>query len=179
MLRDKRQGIGRKLTATSYKLQAGFTLVELIIYIGIVSIVLTSLSYLILDIIGGQVSSQADREVNYNVRHLSTQLATDIRAAESITSITADSLTLSLPGDDISYQFDGNGLLTRQVAAGDPAVVHTSAVTTNGSFTDQSYGSRSQHVGISFTVEYKNPSNRVDYSASSTATFSVELRGKK
>src|SRR3989344_1665551 len=105
MIRNKEQGIGNKLKATSYKLQAGFTLVELIIYLGIVALLLTSVSYLIIDLMSGQTSSRADEEVNYNVRLIAGRLAADIAAAQQIVSLTSDRLTLDLPGDDVTYEF--------------------------------------------------------------------------
>ena len=105
-----------RLQTTDYRLQTGFTLVELIIYLGIVALLLTSVSYLIIDLMSGQTGSRADEEVNYNVRLIADRLAADIAAAQQIVSLTSDRLTLDLPGDDVTYEFpSGRTVLTRLV----------------------------------------------------------------
>ena len=169
-----------RLQTTDYRLQTGFTLVELIIYLGIVALLLTSVSYLIIDLMSGQTGSRADEEVNYNVRLIADRLAADIAAAQQIVSLTSDRLTLDLPGDDVTYEFpSGRTVLTRLVGSGDPTVVNTGPVDVSGSFTDRSLFTRSRNVGVGLSVVYRNPGNLSDYQASSTIEFAIELRGRK
>jgi type II secretory pathway pseudopilin PulG len=160
--------------------QTGFTLIETIIYLAIVSMILVSTSYLIIDLVSGQTKSVAKQEVNHNLRFISTEIIQDIRSAQAIGSLSADTLVLSMPGDDITYIFDaGNLKLTRQLGAGSPIDLNTSQVNVTGSFTNYSYTTRSSNVGVSLTVEYKNPENLPDYEADSTTVFTVELRGRR
>ena len=169
---------------TSYKLQVtredGFTLIELIIYLAIVSLILVSLSYLILDIMGGQTKSYANQEINQNLRFISNYLTKDIKATQDIGSLTSETLVLILPGDDITYHFDAiNNTLTRQLGSTDPVNLNSDRVETTGSFTDLSYTYRNKNIGIFLVINYKNPSNLSDYNASTTANFSIELRGRR
>lgn len=160
--------------------QSGFTLIETIIYLAIVSIILISISYLIIDIIGSQTKSIAGNEVNHNIRFMSDYLAKDIRSAQTISSLTSDTLVLTMSGDDITYNFDvGNLTLTRQVGVAVAEDLNTPQVEVMGSFVDRSYTTRSINVGVTLTVEYKNPSGLSDYAADSTSNFSFELRGRK
>lgn len=158
----------------------GFTLIETIIYLAIVAVLLTGVSYLAVDLLGGQVSSRTDREVAYNVRLIADQLASDIASARQIDSLTNDRLALDLPGGGIVYEFPvGRRVLTRQVGVNAPMVVNTGLVSVRGSFTDRSYADRSRNVGVSLTVAAANPGNLTNYRASSTLEFAVELRGRK
>jgi len=158
----------------------GFTLIELIIYLAIVSIILISISYLILDILGGQVKSYANQEVNHNLRFISNNLIKDIKKAQDIGSLASDTLALTMPGDDITYNFDSiDNKITRQLGVATPVDLNTNRVEVLGSFSDLSYLSRAKNVGINLEINYKNPGNLPDYNASTTAEFAVELRGRR
>lgn len=160
--------------------QAGFTLVEMIIYLAIVGVVLVSISYLILDIIGGQTKSDAGQEVNYNIRFISDQLNSDIAAAQDIGGLTGDTLNLNMATDDVIYSFDStNNTLVKKVGAGASTTISTSAVDVTGSFTNNSFGNRSRNVGINLEINYKNPDNLPNYNSSTTAAWSVELRRRR
>src|SRR3989338_5981734 len=80
---------------------AGFTLIEMIIYLAIVSIVLVSMSYLILDLIGGQSKSFANQETNQNLRFIVNTISQDVVSAQDFSLVAADTLVLAVPGDDI------------------------------------------------------------------------------
>jgi prepilin-type N-terminal cleavage/methylation domain-containing protein len=163
-----------------HKAEEGFTLIEMIIYLSIVSVVLVSLSYLILDIIGGQTKSDAHQEVNYNIRFISDQLRRDITAAQGVAALTDTTLRLSMAGDDITYAFNtASSTLEKKIGSSASSTYNTTAVNVTGIFTDNSFGSRSQNVGVYTEVSYKNPDNLPDFFASSSAQFSVELRGRR
>ncbi|MDX9892843.1 MAG: prepilin-type N-terminal cleavage/methylation domain-containing protein [Patescibacteria group bacterium] len=161
------------------KLQ-GFTLIELIIYLAIVAIILTTISYLILDILGGQTKNYANQEINQNLRLITGILVKDIKAAEEIVSLDSKTLILRADGDDITFNFDdSNQDITKQIGAGQTARLNSSRVEVSGSFTDLSYDDRTKNVGISLLFNYYNPSGMADYNASTTVDFTVELRGRK
>lgn len=162
------------------QIRSGFTLIETIIYLAIVSTILVSISYLILDILGGQTKSITTNEVNHNLRFISHILSQDISAAQDISSLTADTLILDMASDDITYNFDAiNLILTRQVGAGAVETVNTRQVEISGSFNNRSMAGRTRNVGVALIVEYKNPNNLQDYVAVSSANFSYELRGRR
>jgi len=159
---------------------SGFTLIELIIYLAIVSMLLVSMSYLIIDLVGGQTTGIAKQEVIYNFRFAQNKLFKDIRSARAINGLAADSLVLDMAGDDITYVFDGDSKrLTRQ-AGTEPAIdLLSDSLEVTGSFTDRSFPPRVENVGINLILNYKNPDNLPEYNASTTVNFSVELRGRR
>ncbi|OGY47110.1 MAG: hypothetical protein A3J62_02205 [Candidatus Buchananbacteria bacterium RIFCSPHIGHO2_02_FULL_38_8] len=163
-----------------FKSGVGFTLIEMIIYLAIVAMVLTAISYLILDIISGQTTSFTDQEVNYNLRFISNNLIKDIKSAQDISSLSGETLVLTMPGEDITYNFNSvDNKLTRQLGSAEPINIHSDQVEVNGSFSSLSYLSRAKNVGIHLEINYKNPDNLSDYNASTTVDFAVELRGRR
>jgi prepilin-type N-terminal cleavage/methylation domain-containing protein len=160
--------------------KSGFTLIEVIVYLGIVSIILVSISYLIIDIISGQSKSNAGQEVNYNIRLINNYLVRDIGAASAIVSLSASNLVLDSVGNTITYNFDAiNKKLTRQLNSDSPVDLNTNKVEIVGSFTDLSYLNRAKNIKVNLTVDFKNPGNLPDYRYSFPAEFSVELRGRR
>ena len=160
--------------------RAGFTLIELIIYLAIVSIFLVSISYLALDILGGQAKSYGSQEINQNIRFVTNFLTKDIKSAQDIGNLSSDFLVLTMPGDDITYNFNSTNLtLTRQIGSNDPVVVNSDQVEVIGSFTNLSYTARNKNIGIDLTISRKNPDNLPDYNASTTVDLSFELRGRR
>jgi type II secretory pathway pseudopilin PulG len=161
--------------------QIGFTLFELIIYLGIVSILLVSLTSLMLNILTGQARNFAQQEVNYNLKFISNNLAGDIKKANQIGSLSTTTLVLNFPGPNtVTYKFDRDRkLMTRQDNAGAAEEVSTKWVNIGGDFTDLSFKNKSKNVGIALAIEYDNPANMSYYNASTTDSFAVELRGKR
>ncbi|MFA6254410.1 MAG: prepilin-type N-terminal cleavage/methylation domain-containing protein [Patescibacteria group bacterium] len=158
----------------------GFTLIELIIYLGILSIILVSMSYLMLDILGGQTKIYGNQDVNQNLRFISNYLIKDIRAASDINSLSADTLVLVMPGEDITYNFDSaEDRLTRQLGSNEPVQLNSDRVEITGNFSDLSYLNKAKEVGVYLVIFYKNPDNLPDYNASTTSAFSVGLRGRR
>ncbi len=159
---------------------AGFTLIELIIYLGIVGMILVSISYLILDIMVGQATNYADQEVNYNFRYIADILTDDIKSSQDIGSLTNSNLVLIMAGDDIIYNFDEtNKILSRQVGDAAPLSVNNENIEIIGNFTDFSKMGRTKNVGIHLNISYKNPGNISDYNSTTTVDFAVELRGRR
>jgi type II secretory pathway pseudopilin PulG len=158
----------------------GFTLVEAIIYLAIVSIILVSISYLILDIMGSQSKNYAFKEVDQNLRFISNNLTRDIKAASAITSLSSTTLVLALSAGAITYNFDGaNKKITRQVGSNPAADLNSGQVEVLGSFSDLSYVNRTENIGIHLGVNYKNPDNLPDFRGSAQIDFAVELRGRR
>ena len=162
------------------KRQAGFTLVEMIIYIAIVSIILVSISSLMLDIMAGRASNYAKQEINYNSRYLTNRLIKDIHASSAINSLAADTLVLVSPGGKITYHFDSSSdSLTRQIDDGQVTRMHNGEIAVGGSFADQSFAGRTQSVQVNLDFVYKNPSNVINYQASNSVSLTLELQGRR
>ncbi|MBN1779252.1 MAG: prepilin-type N-terminal cleavage/methylation domain-containing protein [Candidatus Buchananbacteria bacterium] len=160
---------------------SGFTLIELIIYIAIVSIILVSISYLMIDILKGSVSSIAKTEVNHNIRLLVWQLNKDIHGAAAVKDISAESLTLQLSdGHELKYFFDLEAKkLISQLDGGQLIQVHSDDINVEGDFSSLSFMDKTKGVDVNLIISYKNPSGRQEYDASANVNLGVELYGRR
>lgn len=75
--------------------QSGSTLIEIILYIGIVTIFLSAIIIFAWDIIFSQVKSQIQQDLNHNLQFTSQRLLYEIRSASAIDSISNNSITLN------------------------------------------------------------------------------------
>lgn len=169
-----------------FKKKNGFTLIELILYVALVSIFVTGAVYFAWDIIYGRVKSGVQQEVSQNLRLASKRIIQEIRNAQGVNSI--DTSTISLVMQDAARNptvFDlSNGRL--RIGYGSSGSCPTSApctltsdevTVTDFTFTDLSSGG-GETINISFTItlESNNPSGRQEWERSDTFSTSVELR---
>ena len=85
---------------------SGFTLVELLIYMGLLSIILVVLSQIFGSILDAQLESQASSSVHRDGRFILSKLSHDIHKAQSIVdpaAIGEQSIDLQLTIDGINY----------------------------------------------------------------------------
>ncbi|MCH7730769.1 prepilin-type N-terminal cleavage/methylation domain-containing protein [Patescibacteria group bacterium] len=179
---------GRKLKAGTQNLEprAGFTLIELIIYIALVSIFISGAILFAWDIIYGRVKSGVQREVTQNLRLASKRLVYEIRNASGINSVSTSTISLVMDESDRNptvFDVSGGRLRIGYGSGGScpstsPCSLTSNKVTvSNLAFTDLS-SSGGESVNIQFTIalESNNPSGRQEWEKSQTYTTSVELR---
>ena len=169
-----------------FKTKNGFTLIELILYVALISVFVTGAVYFAWDIIYGRVKSGVQLEVSQNLRLASKRIIQEIRNAEGVSSIGVS--TISLVMEDSARNptaFDvSNGRL--RIGFGSSGSCPTSApctltsdqvTVTELTFTDLSSGG-GETVNVSFTItlESNNPSGRQEWERSDTFSTSVELR---
>ena len=160
--------------------RGGFTLFESILYIAIVSVFLVSVSYLVIDIMGSQTKSASYEDVTYYQNFIVDQLARDVRQANDITTLTAQTLVLAVPGGLVTYNFDSTyNRLTRQVGSGSVQSLASDAMAVSGSFANQSFMNRSKIVGVELFIATLNPGSRKDFTVTSSVTAAFELRGRR
>ena len=160
--------------------RGGFTIIETILYIAIVSMMLVSITSLIIDVMGGQMKTSTYQDVTYYERFIVNQLMKDIRNASNVSTLTSSTLVLTQPGGTITYNFNSlNNQLTRQVGSGTPVELHQSTLAVAGSFIDQSYAGRTKTVGVNLQLVFYNAGGREEFTANSTVQFAVELRGRR
>lgn len=105
--------------------QKGFTLIELIIYGGMLSILLTVFVTLFGSIVDAQLDSQATSSVQQDGQYILTKLSHDIMNAESIStpsSLGSSSNTLQISNDSTLYSYsldENNNLLITTVSESD------------------------------------------------------------
>jgi len=158
----------------------GFTLIELIIYIAIVGLILTSISYLYIELIAGQERFGSRLEVNQNLRTIIQHFERDARAAATITNVAADSVEFLIDGQSVRYFFnDATGDIERQVGSATPVELNSSSILVTGNFIDRSYQNRSETITMALTVQDTKPDELSELDLTISATSTVQLRGRR
>jgi prepilin-type N-terminal cleavage/methylation domain-containing protein len=104
-----------KVKSQRYKVQRGFTLVELLIYIGMLSILFTVLTQIFGSILDAQLESEATSSVQQDGRFILSRLTYDTRRAQAIVIPAAlgsqsTSLQLTISGVNYTYGLSGGNL---------------------------------------------------------------------
>ena len=178
--------ISRKISKKTSN-QKGFTLIELILYIAIISIFITGTILFAWDIIHASVKSDIHREVSQNLRLVSMRIAHEIRNASGINS------SPSLPGSSISLgnidssknptviDLSSGRIRIGQGSSGScpsssPCYLTSNNVTvTSLQFTDlSSAGDESKNINFVITLE--SNADRKEWQKTQTYTGSVEIR---
>ncbi len=164
--------------------QKGFTLVELVLYVSICSILLLTISSFLTFLLGARVRSQAITEVNQQGFQIMSLITQTIRNGRSIQvpNMGTSSSTLSIT--------TGNALLnptifylsstTLQIKEGSKIAVpltnsrvQISALT----FQNISSGSSTEKIiRVSYTIDYINQGGRSEYSFTKSFSGSATLR---
>jgi len=168
------------------KLAKGFTLVELLIYISLVTIVISGVILFAGDLLYGRVKSTTQQEVAANIRFASKRILYEIRNANSINYLLTNDLCLAT--NEIAYNptrihvADGRLQIGRGGGSNDcSGLINTQyltskLVTVSGlSFTNLS-ATGTKNVQFSISIDHNNPSGRREWQASQTLTVSAELR---
>lgn len=173
-------------TPTTNNLVWGFTFIELILYIALVSIFIGGAVLFAWDIIYGRVKSGVQQEVTQNLRLASKRIVHEIRNAFGINSVNPSSISLAMDEsarNPTVFDVSGGRLRIGFGSSGScpttsPCTLTSDEVTvTNLSFTDlSSSGGESVNVQFTITVESNNPSGRQEWEKTQTYTTSVELR---
>lgn len=154
----------------------GFSLIEVVIYIAIISAILTVAIFFTWDVISNQTKSIVIVEVNQNSRYILEKVARDIRQANRLNSVSSNTLSIDLiGGDTIIYVFDDlNQTIGRQLNVGSQVVLNSSVVNATGSWENLSTP-QSTTIGLNLTVEYGAGVDYSDWQSSLTTNTSYEL----
>lgn len=160
-----------------------FTLIELLLYVGIAGVIMLSVSVLLSLVLQARVKSQAIAEVEQQGQSVTQIFGQTVRNANSITSpslgTSASSLTLVVPTPSLSPTvFDpSSGTIRIKEGSGSPVVLTNSRVTaSNLTFSNLSRAGTFGTIRVSFTLTHLNPENRQEYNFSKTFYGSASLR---
>jgi len=163
------------------KNSAGFTLVELIIYIAIVGTVLVLITSFLWDIVLGNIKETAYREVQQNARFTMAKIIQETKKAAGVntpsTGVTSDFLSLNMASSDLNptvFDIDGGRLRIRR-GADISYLTPENIKIVNLQFTNLSYVGESPTIRIEMTTEYNNSGNRQEYQASLDLKTTVNL----
>ncbi len=162
----------------------GVSLMELLIYIALLSVILLviSSSFISISKTGGSVDART--EVNSNTRFASNRIIQDIKSASAVSvpavvGGTAATLEITISGDTILYDVSA-GQLRRKVNAGTPEPITSNLVTVSTpTFTRlENYNNILQAtttaIDIGMTISHANTGS--DYNYSSVIDTTASLR---
>jgi type II secretory pathway pseudopilin PulG len=168
--------------------ERGFTLIELVIYIGIVGIILLTLGLSLINLLYGRVKVRVISEVLSNVRLVEYQLSSTARHAESIninnSTFNSDPGVLSLNMvevgvDPIVFSLTSdNGAMQVSQSGEDPILMTTNQVSvTDLKFHNLTGVGDAGVVQVEYTLQSVNPSGLkyYDYVASFQTTIRIPL----
>jgi type II secretory pathway component PulJ len=164
----------------------GFSLFELVIYLGLLSIVSLIIGGTFISITRGRDQVQARNEVNSNLRSAVEKIGQDIRSASSVTTpasagATSSTLTLSVSGTSITYCVI-NSQLRRQ--SGGNCTSASEAITSNLVLIGTPMFTRLENtntilaktvvsMAISLSANYNSSSSDWQFSATKHTTISL------
>ncbi len=131
----------------------GFTLVELLVYLGIVSLTLLAIGAMTSDTFTASLRSRAQRAVSDNANFLLARL--QHLSASTATLTIPDAVTADLTQTDgtvVRLTLTPEGRLTVQVGAGAAEPVTDLTVAVTGTFTDRSSAGRSRNLGVHLEI---------------------------
>lgn len=158
---------------------------ELIIYIAIVTIVLSSLVQFAWNAIGSGVKSNTQQEVYATARYISERIKYEIRNSEGINTGSSVfdtnpgilSLIKNAPTNPTIFDVSGGNIRIKQGAASAVNLNSADTTVTNLIFTNYtSADNKTKHVGFTLTVESNYNSTRQEYNESITLRSSAEVR---
>jgi len=187
----------RRLKLKLKNQQGGFTLIELVLYIGLLALFLSAATVALWDIILGNVKSSVEQEVQENLRYAAHRVQFEVKNSDSINDgassfgvniATNPALKVSFsapaPYNPIEFKvLDG----VLQIRMGDDdgdgedeeaewAPLTSAAVEVTGlTFTNLS-DSTSQNVKLVLTLRYINPSGRSQWDKEATFESAAQLR---
>jgi type II secretory pathway pseudopilin PulG len=160
--------------------ERGFTYIEMLLYVAILGLMLTTMVNFGLVMIGGSAKSSTNEEVSGNARYISERILYEIRNASGITALSSTSLTLSTfdaPSNPTIIDISGTNI---RIKEGSGAIVNlnsTNTSITNFSFTDyRSADTKTKHIGFTFTANANFGSTRQEYTKAIPVEGSGELR---
>lgn len=165
------------------KSKRGFTLIEVIIYAIVVTLILIVVINFTWTIIQGQRKNTSHQEVEQNGHLLLEIISRNIRSAQAINSPTignsGEALSLSMSEAEKNPTiFDlSDGVLRIKQGLSGPFNLTTNQVEIkNLSFINLSRTDQPQVIKIFFTLAYKNPSGQFEYRAEADFTTTITLR---
>lgn len=140
-----------------FKTQRGFTLVELILYMGLLSIFLVVLTDIFVSIFDIKTESEATSAVEQDGRYILSRLSYDLRRADAVNiplniGQTTDNLVLSVGATSYSYQESGGNLVIND---GQPDNLNSSETRISAAPTFERVGNPGgkETIKLEFTIE--------------------------
>lgn len=168
------------------KIRDGFTLVELLVYIAVFSIVVGVLTGFIVWVYHSNIKAQAMRETLNNARRAVEIISHELREARGIYGPTTTSTQLSLetlhylPEGELSSYIDffvcGTRLCLKKESEFPFAITSDKMVVESLIFSAIASTSSIPSVQIELKLKYKNPADKAEYRALVAVTSTASMR---
>lgn len=162
---------------------SGFTLIELILYVGIASTMLLLVSLFVGTVLEARVKAQATMEVNEQGRAALARILQTTRNAEAVLSPIAETSNATLSLDTYAaaaeptvVDISSNALRIRE-GSGNPVALTNSRAHISAFFAENlSRPGTPGTIRVQFTITHVNPSGRAEYDVQQIFTGSATLR---
>lgn len=160
----------------------GFTLVEVLIYVGIIGMVVFSFVSFSLSVSRSHNKAFAVQEVGAGSRFALSQIKREIRRAEGVISpgagSSSDTLILDRPDpkEDLSFEVQDGSLGTRRGVGTFNPLVSNKVRFSNISFTNLGPDKNNRIINIKFQLEYNNNAGSSDFDFSQKIRTAAEVR---
>ena len=154
------------------KKRSGMTMIEIILYLALVSIFVVSLTYFWSLLMQSQIKNRVVTEVHNQANLLAGQITQTIRNASSINSPlagnSAASLSLAMSSAPLSptiFSLSSGSVQVQEGASAAVALTSNRVVVTALNFQNLSRSDTRGNIRFSFTIKYNNPgsNNMFDY----------------
>ncbi len=160
--------------------QNGFTLIELILYIALVTIILSALVPFAWSTVETGVKSSVQQEVNANARYISERTKYEIRNASGINSVSATSISLatSTPATNPTViDLLGGNIRIKQGVGSTVNLNSENTVINSLIFTNySSLDNKTKHIRFVMNVAASYAATRQEYQDSVVIDSSAEVR---
>ncbi|MDO8601679.1 MAG: prepilin-type N-terminal cleavage/methylation domain-containing protein [bacterium] len=162
----------KKLTANSLKLKAGFTLIELVIYMGLMAIVVGLFAGILITIVRIQTQQTSSRQVASELNFIMNTITRDIRDSQSL-SVTTSTLTITTSlasTTPIIITLDAGAVAKKEGTSATSTLSTSRVVADTLAFTELTNGD-SQAVQIILTLSFNtdNPTQEYTQTLQTTA----------
>lgn len=168
--------------------QSGLTLIELLLYIAIFSVIITAIVSVAISATAQRIRNDVVAEVDYQGEATMSYITQTIRNAQSVNSPIANNSSASISVNTIISAnnptvFDGvsdgsrQRIRTREGSPSTDNFLTNNRVTVTGmNFTNRAIIGGRDSISIQFTIQYYNPSGRPELNYQKTFYGGVTLR---
>lgn len=176
---------GMETSTYTHKSFSGFTFIELILYIGILSMVMVGLMYFVFDITSSSTKSNATSEVEYATRFAVERIQREIIGAVAINTTqstfgsTPGRLSLQTASPDTNptiIQLVGTSIVIKQGAYATQTITTPLVEVMNTTFYNLSRVGSPEVVQFLVSGRRLNPQSVEEFQASTTITSTATLR---
>lgn len=172
--------INKKLIENS---ESGFTFIEAILYVSIVSILLTTLIPFAWNVIEGGSQSAVQQEVSSNARYISERIKYEIRNSLGINSVSSSQISLcetsgACATNPTIITFSSPNVTIQNKGAAAVNMNSNDVIISGFTFTNNtSADNKTKNISFEFTASQAYSGSRQDFQSTTSLQSSAEIRG--